>query len=254
MMAYSDRLRRRSIELQWLLECWTHRVERLPVHVRAETCLTDRSIDIAFHHLNSHEISLLQDLYSRAGVDLTSKRAKHFMPIWTVTRAVSTERFLSLQSHFGISPDDLRSRFSFYFDRFDISRKQGPWARADLQSTGSRCARAGHGRTRAGGAPISCSPGLSNAYLLTCRQQGRGEHGMGFESQVHRANFDAVDSSPIRCIIVTQGHYDHVGGLGTMRDPATQVIAQANWRQWRDETRPAGRLPGKQQRFRVLGS
>src|SRR5262245_65406952 len=58
---------------------------------------------------------------------------------------------------------------------------------------------------------------------------------MGFESQVHRANFDAVDSSSIRYIIVTQGHYDHVGGLDTMRDPGTQVVAQANWRQWRDD-------------------
>jgi alkyl sulfatase BDS1-like metallo-beta-lactamase superfamily hydrolase len=83
---------------------------------------------------------------------------------------------------------------------------------------------------------IWCSPGLSNTYLLTT---GDGRvvvnTGMGFESQVHRANFDAVDSSPIRYIIVTQGHYDHVGGLDTMRDPATQVIAQANWRQWRDD-------------------
>ena len=40
---------------------------------------------------------------------------------------------------------------------------------------------------------------------------------------------------PIRYIIVTQGHYDHVGGLDTMRDPGTQVVAQANWRQWRDD-------------------
>ena len=83
---------------------------------------------------------------------------------------------------------------------------------------------------------IWCSPGLSNAYLLTTTD-GRVvvNTGMGFESQVHRANFDAVDSSPIRYIIVTQGHYDHVGGLDTMRDPGTQVIAQANWRQWRDD-------------------
>jgi alkyl sulfatase BDS1-like metallo-beta-lactamase superfamily hydrolase len=83
---------------------------------------------------------------------------------------------------------------------------------------------------------IWCSPGLSNAYLLTT---GDGRvvvnTGMGFESQVHRANFDAVDSSPIRYVIVTQGHYDHVGGLDTMRDPGTEVIAQARWRQWRDD-------------------
>jgi alkyl sulfatase BDS1-like metallo-beta-lactamase superfamily hydrolase len=81
---------------------------------------------------------------------------------------------------------------------------------------------------------IWCSPGLSNTYLLTT---GDGRvvvnTGMGFESQVHRANFDAVDTSPIRFVIITQGHYDHVGGLDTMRDPDTKVIAQANWRQWR---------------------
>ena len=44
-----------------------------------------------------------------------------------------------------------------------------------------------------------CSPGLSNAYLLTT---GGGRvivnTGMGFEGPVHRANFDAVDASPVR--------------------------------------------------------
>lgn len=83
---------------------------------------------------------------------------------------------------------------------------------------------------------IWCSPGLSNSYLLTT---GDGRvvvnTGMGFEAPVHRANFDAVDSAPVRYIIVTQGHYDHVGGIDTLRDPGTDVIAQANWRLWRDD-------------------
>ena len=80
------------------------------------------------------------------------------------------------------------------------------------------------------------SPGLSNSYLLTT-DDGRivVNTGMGFEGQVHRANFDAVDSSPIRYIIFTQGHDDHVGGIDTMRDPGTEVVAQANWRHWRDD-------------------
>ncbi|OBA58667.1 MBL fold metallo-hydrolase [Mycobacterium sp. 1100029.7] len=81
-----------------------------------------------------------------------------------------------------------------------------------------------------------CSPGLSNAYLLTT---GDGRvivnTGMGFEGPVHRANFDAVDSSPVRYIIFTQGHVDHVGGLDTVRDPETIVVAQANWTAWRDD-------------------
>ena len=83
---------------------------------------------------------------------------------------------------------------------------------------------------------IWVSPGLSNSYLLTT---GDGRvvvnTGMGFESPIHRANFDAIDGSPIRYVIITQGHYDHVGGLDVMRDPQTQVVAQANWRLWRDD-------------------
>ena len=81
-----------------------------------------------------------------------------------------------------------------------------------------------------------CSPGLSNAYLLTT---GAGRviinTGMGFEGPVHRANFDAVDSSPVRYIIFTQGHVDHVGGLDSVRDPGTTVVGQANWTLWRDD-------------------
>jgi glyoxylase-like metal-dependent hydrolase (beta-lactamase superfamily II) len=83
---------------------------------------------------------------------------------------------------------------------------------------------------------IWCSPGLSNSYLLTT---GDGRviinTGMGFEGPVHRANFDAVDSSPVRYIIFTQGHVDHVGGLDSVRDPNTTVVAQANWTLWRDD-------------------
>ena len=81
-----------------------------------------------------------------------------------------------------------------------------------------------------------CSPGLSNSYLLTT-SEGRVivNTGMGFEGPVHRANFDAVDSSPVRYIIFTQGHVDHVGGLDSVRDPGTTVVAQENWKAWRDD-------------------
>ena len=83
---------------------------------------------------------------------------------------------------------------------------------------------------------IWCSPGLTNSYLLTT-SEGRVvvNTGMGFEGPVHRANFDAVDAAPVRYILITQGHYDHVGGLDTLRDPDTTIVAQANWAQWRDD-------------------
>ncbi len=86
------------------------------------------------------------------------------------------------------------------------------------------------------GPDIWVSPGLSNAYLIRT-PAGRVivNTGMGFEAGVHRANFDAVDSGPIRWIVLTQGHYDHVGGVDTFREPATQVVAHSSFGIWRDD-------------------
>lgn len=78
------------------------------------------------------------------------------------------------------------------------------------------------------------SPGLSNSFMLTT-DEGRIvlNTGMGFEGPVHRANYDAVDTSPVRYVILTQGHVDHVGGIDTVADPASEIVAQANWETWR---------------------
>jgi alkyl sulfatase BDS1-like metallo-beta-lactamase superfamily hydrolase len=81
---------------------------------------------------------------------------------------------------------------------------------------------------------IWLSPGLSNSFLLTT---GEGRivvnTGMGFEGPVHRANYDAIESRPIRYVILTQGHVDHVGGIDTVADADSDIVAQANWETWR---------------------
>ncbi|MGV0740369.1 alkyl sulfatase dimerization domain-containing protein [Mycobacterium syngnathidarum] len=81
---------------------------------------------------------------------------------------------------------------------------------------------------------IWLSPGLSNSFMLTT-DAGRIvlNTGMGFEGPVHRANYDAIDTAPIRYVILTQGHVDHVGGIDTVADPDSEIVAQANWETWR---------------------
>ena len=81
---------------------------------------------------------------------------------------------------------------------------------------------------------IWLSPGLSNSYMLTT-DEGRIvlNTGMGFEGPVHRANYDAIDTAPIRYVILTQGHVDHVGGIDSVADRDSDIVAQANWETWR---------------------
>jgi alkyl sulfatase BDS1-like metallo-beta-lactamase superfamily hydrolase len=76
---------------------------------------------------------------------------------------------------------------------------------------------------------IYLSEGLSNAYMMTT-PEGRivVNTGMGFEAPVHKRNFDAIDDRPIRYILLTQGHVDHVGGVDLLRQESTELVAHAN--------------------------
>ncbi len=86
------------------------------------------------------------------------------------------------------------------------------------------------------GDDIWMSPGWSNSYLIRT-DEGRVilNTGMGFEGALHRRSYDAIDRSPVHTIVLTQGHYDHVGGIDVIKDPDTEVVAQANFATWRDD-------------------
>ncbi len=123
MMAYSDRLRRRAIAPGWLIEYWTDRVQRL-----LGACVRDRelvptqsSVDIGFHQLGGNEIPVLEDLYARGGVELTPPvRAAFQRYLDGNPRGKHGHIRYDLQRHFGVSPDEVRERFEFYFDKFDV--------------------------------------------------------------------------------------------------------------------------------------
>src|SRR4029450_1583061 len=81
---------------------------------------------------------------------------------------------------------------------------------------------------------IHVSEGTTNSYLVVT-PAGRivVNTGLGFEAPVHKAYFDSVDRGPVRYVVLTQGHVDHVGGVAVFREPGTDVIAHARnpWQQ-----------------------
>tara|TARA_R110002049_G_scaffold1716_10_gene13017 strand:+ start:810 stop:2063 length:1254 start_codon:yes stop_codon:yes gene_type:complete len=77
---------------------------------------------------------------------------------------------------------------------------------------------------------IVLSEGFSNCYLLQTPEGNiQINAGMGIEAPVIKRNFDAFSDDPLRYLILTQGHVDHVGGVAYFREhnPQLCVIAQA---------------------------
>ena len=77
---------------------------------------------------------------------------------------------------------------------------------------------------------IVLSEGNSNVYLIETPAGGiLINSGMGFEAPVHRHNLGKFSDTPIKYLVTTQGHVDHVGGVQYFRDlhPGLVYIAQA---------------------------
>lgn len=126
MLAYGDRLRRKEIDPDGLVDYWIDRVERL---LRAcvrdrDLIASDQSIDIPFHQLSGNEMSILETLYGLNGTELTAEAQAAFRGYLDDNpRGKHGQLRYDLRGHFGRSPEEVRSRFGFYFDRFDVKEE-----------------------------------------------------------------------------------------------------------------------------------
>ncbi|MFM8303772.1 MAG: sulfotransferase family protein [Actinomycetota bacterium] len=123
MMAYAARMSYRHTMPEWYAEYWTDRMGRLLERsVRDRHLLPeDRTVDVFFDRYMDDEMGTLQEIYDTAGLALTAEatvqieayRRDH--PRGKAGRVV-----YDLRRDFGVTPDEVRARFGFYLDRFDV--------------------------------------------------------------------------------------------------------------------------------------
>ena len=73
------------------------------------------------------------------------------------------------------------------------------------------------------------SRGISNSYLVTANDGALLINtGMYYEAPQIKERFARVSDGPLRVIVFTQGHPDHVGGWSAFDGPGIETIVQAN--------------------------
>ena len=123
MNAYGSRLRCSYVDMGAIGAYWVDRVERL---LRA--CVRDRalvpahrSLDVVFHEFMANDIATVEQVYDLAGLPMTNAARASLKRFLDDNQRGKYGRVVyDLKGDFGIDPDALRERFSFYFEAFPI--------------------------------------------------------------------------------------------------------------------------------------
>jgi hypothetical protein len=123
MLAYGDRIRRRTIDLAELADYWIGRVERL---LRAcvrdrEAVPASRSMDVRFHEYMADQKAVVRRVYSMAGLPLSADaEARIDTYLAANPRGKHGQVVYDLAGDFGVDVAALRRRFAFYYERFGV--------------------------------------------------------------------------------------------------------------------------------------
>lgn len=123
MIAYGQRMSRKSIDLNSIIDYWSDRVAHL-----LEACARDRgqlpdsqSIDVPFHEFMADDIAMVRRIYQKAGLPMTEEANAELQRfIEDHPRGKHGRIVYNLEEDFGVAPDELRKRFDFYFRQFPV--------------------------------------------------------------------------------------------------------------------------------------
>lgn len=123
MLAYGQRMSRKAVECERLIEYWSGRVEHLlrACTAEREAWSESESIDVLFHEFMADDLAMVQRIYAKADLQW-NERAKNELAAYMAEHPRGKEGrvIYHLERDFGMHPESLRQRFRFYFDRFPV--------------------------------------------------------------------------------------------------------------------------------------
>jgi hypothetical protein len=81
----------------------------------------DRFFDVGFRSLQRDPVATIEQLYRAMGEELSDDTRRRMIEWWEASATERRQGPAPDPSVFGLDVDDLRDRFAFYHDRFDIT-------------------------------------------------------------------------------------------------------------------------------------
>ncbi len=123
MVCYGARTSYRSTRPEWYRDYWTDRIGRLlDASLRDRHLLPEhRTVDVFFDEYMDDELGTLQRVYDAAGIELTDQARAEIEAYRAVhPRGKEGRVIYDLRRDFSITPEEVRSRFDAYMDRFPV--------------------------------------------------------------------------------------------------------------------------------------
>jgi hypothetical protein len=123
MALYAARMLRKKVDAAEVLAYWPDRYERL-----LRRCVRDREVlpaaqtlDVYFHEWIQDPDPILRQIYQRAGLPLTDAALAQLHAYLEAHEARTNARIVyNLERDFGLTAEQVRKSFSFYFNRFPV--------------------------------------------------------------------------------------------------------------------------------------
>ncbi len=123
MLCYGSRAAYRSPKPEWYRDYWTDRIGRLlDASLRDRPVLPEgHTVDVLFHEYMADEMGTLQRVYDCAGIELTDQARAEIRAYRAGHRRGKEGQVLyDLRGDFSTTPEEVRSRFGAYLDRFPV--------------------------------------------------------------------------------------------------------------------------------------